>query len=151
MLNIAKLISSFIKNFIKIIFYRKNYMLMRINGNSMEPNFHESELYLVNKKIEHTTLRRFQVIILFCHIHSKYHIKRILGIPNDIIKLYKEHLFLNGKKIRKVSNPQKIKFIYELDNKCFFITSDNQLLFGKSCDSIKNGPINERDITGIII
>ncbi len=90
MLNISSLITTFLKNFINIIFLRKKYMIFKITENkshSMEPNFHEGDYHLIEKTLDFSKIKRFDVLVHFCDIHSMNHIKRVVGLPNEKIHL----------------------------------------------------------------
>ena len=154
MLNFQSLIIPFIKNFINILFFRKNYMIFKIseiNSHSMEPNFHEGQYLLVKKISNYKKINRFDVLVHFCNIHSINHIKRVIGLPNERINFKGKNLFINDKLLKTFSNPDLINFEVNIDKKSFFLLSDNHSLFGISCDSIKTGPLEKEDVIGIVI
>ncbi|MBK89790.1 MAG: signal peptidase I [Chloroflexi bacterium] len=154
MINLRSLIIPFVKNLLNILFFPKNYMIFKItemNSNSMEPNFHEGSYYLVKKISDFSSIKRFDVIIYFCKIHSLNHIKRVVGLPNETLNVYDNSIFVNTKKIDNISIPDSINIECKIRSIEYFLLSDNIFLLGKSCDSIKNGPIKKENIIGSII
>ena len=71
-------------------------------GSSMEPNFYTSERILVDKITKRfIEFKRGEVIIINSPTHKgKHFIKRIIGVPGDIIKIYncKVYVLRDGKK-----------------------------------------------------
>lgn len=154
MLNIASLITTFLKNFINIIFLRKKYMIFKITENkshSMEPNFHEGDYHLIEKTLDFNKIKRFDVLVHFCDIHSMNHIKRVVGLPNEKLHLTGNSFYINNKEIKNFTIPDYINIEMILDSDSFFLISDNFTLLGKSCDSIKNGPLKKDCIIGTVI
>ena len=153
MLNIASLITAFIKNFINIIIFRKKYMIFKIteiNSHSMEPNFHEGEYYLVKKILDFNTIKRFDVLVHYCDIHNINHIKRVIGLPSEKVTFKDKKFFINDKFIKNFTIPNPINLQVKTDNQSFFLLSDNFSIFGKSCDSVKNGPLKKDHIIGVV-
>lgn len=154
MLNFQSLIIPFIKNFINILFFRKKYMIFKISeihSNSMEPNFHEGNYYIVKKNSDTKKIKRFDVLVYFCKIHNLNHIKRVIGLPNEKLLFKGKEFFIDNKFIKTFSISDSIRLEFEIGNNSLFLLSDNLSLFGKSCDSIKNGPIEKENIIGFII
>lgn len=154
MINLRSLIIPFVKNLLNILFFPKNYMIFKItemNSNSMEPNFHEGSYYLVKKISDFSSIKRFDVLIYFCEIHSLNHIKRVMGLPSETVKFYDKSFCINTKKIKTLSIPGSKNIECQVGLTEYFLLSDNLSLFGNSCDSIKNGPIKKENIIGLII
>ncbi|MDO8513086.1 MAG: signal peptidase I [bacterium] len=72
-----------------------------IEGNSMEPDFHDRQLILINKLSYriHNPNRGDVIVFESPQNHSIYYIKRIIGIPGDEIQLKEGDVYLNGEKI----------------------------------------------------
>ena len=69
----------------------------QILGPSMEPNYNEGEVYLLNKiKYKLFDIKRFDVIVLKSK-KSKFMIKRIIGLPGEKIEYKDNNLYVNGK------------------------------------------------------
>jgi signal peptidase I len=57
-------------------------------GSSMEPNFHSGERILVEKVTKHfKPYERGDVVVLIPPGEEKHYIKRVVGIPGDIVKV----------------------------------------------------------------
>ena len=154
MTNFRSLIIPFIKNLLNILIFRKNYMIFKIseiNSNSMEPNFHEGSYYLLRKISDFSKIKRNDVVVYFCDIHSINHIKRAVALPNENLKIIDKHFFVNQEKIQNISIPFSVNFDCDIGENEYFMLSDNTSLFGKSCDSVKTGPIKKENILGSII
>ena len=49
----------------------------------MHPNFLEGETYILRKTKSINLFERFEPIILFCNIHKKLHLKRLLAFSTE--------------------------------------------------------------------
>ncbi len=73
-------------------------------GSSMEPNFHSEERILVDRisKVIEKDFKRGEVVVFKPEGSSKHLIKRIIGIPGDIFKVYdcKVYVSRDGEKFK---------------------------------------------------
>ncbi|MDG2101738.1 MAG: signal peptidase I [Dehalococcoidia bacterium] len=150
MLNLKKLMSTFVKNSLNIFFFNKKYMKIRISGESMHPNFLEGETYILKKTKSINFFNRFEPIIYFCKIHNKLHLKRLLAFSNEKLeirkgKLYIDNRFINYHKFGSVT------FNILVCENSFFTFSDNFMTRGKNCDSFSVGSLNNDVIVGRIL
>jgi len=87
----------------------------QVDGQSMEPNFHNNELLLTNKIIQligdsgigeklHYNYQRGDVVIFQLPGHQDY-IKRVIAIPGDTVKIENNHPVVNGKVIYEAYIP----------------------------------------------
>jgi len=104
-----------IKNFLKeiletiitslivlIVIYSTVAMPELVWGPSMEPNFETGERIIVDKlsKLFKTTFERGEIVVFKPQGSSKHLIKRIVGLPGDIFKIYDCKVYIsneNGK------------------------------------------------------
>ena len=128
-----------------------------INGASMEPNFHNGEFILTNK-IEYKLRnpKRGEVVIFKSPKNKEIdYIKRIIGLPGDTVKLYKNALYVNG---QKLDEPYLSPGIYIFGGSylaegyevtvapgLYFVAGDNR---PHSSDSREFGPIAKEDFIG---
>lgn len=73
----------------------------QVLGPSMEPNYNEGEIYLLNKfKYNIFEVKRFDVIVLKSK-KSKLMIKRIIGLPGDTVEYKNNKLYINDEEIKE--------------------------------------------------
>lgn len=124
-----------------------------IVGNSMENNYHDGNTVIVDKQIyKFVGINRGNVIITNkLDVLNKRIIKRVIGIPGDIIEIKDNELFVNNtevkeKYIKEKMNTSDIKI--ELDSDEYFVLGDNR---NDSLDSRVIGAIKGKDIYGVVI
>jgi signal peptidase I len=126
-----------------------------VSGASMEPTFHTNEYLIVDQlSYELTKPKRGEVIIFkYPLIPSRYFIKRVIGLPNETVKI-------NGLKV-EIKLPNSDEFFtleepyveYEKDSFVevilaedeYFVMGDNRMA---SLDSRSWGPLKESFIVG---
>lgn len=72
-----------------------------IDGHSMEPNFHNTELILVDKwsYLFRPPARGDVIVFIAPPQPSQDYIKRIIGLPGDVITIQGTTVFVNGKQL----------------------------------------------------
>ncbi len=150
MLNLKKLMSTFVKNSLYIIFFNKKFIKIRISGDSMHPNFVEGETYILKKTKSINSFNRFDPIIYFCKIHNKLHLKRLLAFSNEKLELRKGKLYIDNRFIDHHKFGY-ISFNILVCENSFFTFSDNFMTYGKNCDSFSVGTMNNDVIVGRIL
>jgi len=128
-----------------------------VKGASMEPNFHENEYLIVNELVYRLKEPTRGEIIIFKNPRNEkeYFIKRILGLPNETIKIYDhkiqiyntsyqdgiiiEEPYLSSDEITTGNE------IIELKENEYYVMGDNR---NKSLDSRNFGPIKRDSIIG---
>ncbi|MGO4541834.1 signal peptidase I [Paenibacillus sp. 2TAB19] len=73
-----------------------------VDGPSMEPNFETGERLIVNKILYSIREPKFGEVVVFDvpDQHRKF-IKRVIGVPGDVIRLEGDDLYINDKKIEE--------------------------------------------------
>jgi len=86
-----------VSSIVLLILYATVAMPEMVWGSSMEPNFETGERILVDRisKLFDPTFRRGEIIVLKPNGSSKHLIKRIVGIPGDIIKIYNCNVYIS--------------------------------------------------------
>ena len=115
----------------------------------MHPNFLEGETYILRKTKSINLFERFEPIILFCNIHKKLHLKRLLAFSTEKLelrngKIYINNIYINSHKLGTLS------YDISIPENCFFTFSDNISTIGNNCDSFIVGPIDNEQIIGKI-
>ncbi len=129
-----------------------------VKGNSMLPNFLDTEHLLTNKIVFYFRQpQRGEVIIFKAPDNPKYdYIKRIVGLPGDSVEIRNGRYYVNNKEINEsaylpadtVTNSgnylhEEQKIIISQD--AYFVSGDNR---GNSSDSRDFGPIPKKSIIG---
>ena len=75
----------------------------RVYGQSMEPSLHSNQRLIVEKVSYHLhPPKRGDVIVLKLHDeHSELLIKRIIGLPGEIVEIKNGSVFVNGQPLRE--------------------------------------------------
>lgn len=136
----------FIKNFV--------FSLEVVQGVSMYPSFQKGAYHLVNKFIYNfTEPQRKDVVIIKEHIWLKKGelIKRIIGIPGDIIEIKGGDIHLNGQLlyepyVKGKTFPNVSPF--KVKENMYFVLGDNR---GISYDSRHFGFIKKNEIRGKLV
>ena len=76
----------------------KKFKIIEVEGSSMHPRI-QNGWYLLFREINQRVLKRGD-IILYKH-DSKWLIKRILGLPEELIEIQDEKLYINGESINE--------------------------------------------------
>ncbi len=125
-----------------------------VSGSSMEPTFNTGE-YLVVDQLSYrfNDPQRGDVIVFrYPEIPSKFFIKRIIGLPNESIKIEGDEIFIENDShdFKKITEPYieytKNDFMeVTLDSDEYFVMGDNRLA---SLDSRSWGPLEKKYIMG---
>jgi signal peptidase I len=69
----------------------------RIDGSSMEPNLHDGEYVIVNRVVYHLHApERGDIIVFRRDAGGKEYIKRVIGLPGDVVQVQAGHVMVNG-------------------------------------------------------
>jgi len=160
------IIKSIIRNLVEMIktiatvlvlaFVIKTFLVQTfiIDGSSMEPSFHQDEYLLVDKlSYRFNQPNRGDIVILIPpDDRNKDYIKRIIGLPGDLIKIDGHSISINNKKIdekyirESLANSQVNYYLEKkLTDDEYFVMGDNR---DNSKDSRSFGAIHKSDIVG---
>ena len=117
--------------------------IIKIDGKSMKPNIDEGQ-YIMTRKIRNNQIQRGDIVLF--NYQNKMMIKRVIGLPSEIIELRDNSLIINGNKEEETYLEQrktKIACMWELLDNQVVLLGDNSL---DSLDSIKFGPVNINQI-----
>lgn len=95
-----------------------NFDFYKVKGNSMYPTVQDQEYILVNRAA--TTicpLYHGQIVVIKIPNDSNYYIKRIIGLPNETVKMVNDSVYIDGEK-------QEEPYVYkDLINKTEFLSN----------------------------
>jgi signal peptidase I len=129
-----------------------------INGQSMDPTFHNGEYILTNKVEYKIGNPKRGDIVIFKSPRNKDidYIKRVIGLPGETIKLSNSTYYINNQKIdesqylspdvRTFSGSflaENVEFV--IPEGKYFVSGDNRM---HSSDSREFGPIAKEDFIG---
>jgi signal peptidase I len=128
--------------FLVIRFAVQNYF---VEGVSMEPNLHNQERILIDKwtYLFHPPARGDVIIFLAPPEPSQDYVKRIVGIPGDVITINDTTVIVDGVTLqetyvdpRRQGNPYQFKQIYNLvvPANDYFVLGDNRAVSSDSRD-----------------
>ena len=126
-----------------------------ISGISMESTFHDAERAITWKIGDP---QRFDVVVFRVPEEKKYYIKRVIGVPGDVVEYRNDQLFVNGEEYREPyleenhaattgALTRNIKEQYVVPEGHYFVLGDNRQ---HSTDSRKIGFVPKDRITGIV-
>ncbi len=129
----------------------------KVDGSSMYPNFHDEE-YILTDKVSYRkgSPQRGDVVIFHAPppANSDY-IKRIIGLPGEIVMVKSGYVFINGRKLPEMYLPTAyltLEKSFLRDGVPYQIPAGYYMMFGDnrnySSDSREFGPISKNSIVG---
>ena len=140
-----------------ISFFLINYVVSayKIEGDSMKPLLRDQERILISKlAINRENLHRFDIVVLFKPDEpEKSLVKRIIGLPEEIIEIRAGNVYINDKPLKESlnsDNPEATKSPDDMKGLLipqgmFFVMGDNRRI---SLDSRLFGPVPQKYIFG---
>lgn len=118
---------------------------------SMEPTIKVKDRVLVRVVYDTSKLKRGDILTFYSKEEDSTLIKRLVGLPGDVIRLTDDKVSVNGEYLDNISLDIESEFhinkTYVVPEDCFFFLGDNR---NDSFDSRfwENSYINKEDITG---
>ncbi len=129
--------------------------IVTIEGNSMQRTFYEGDKILVKKFNIDTKDVKQDDIIYFEGDDNRFYVKRVIGLPGDIVEVINDKIFINGK--QKIEDYTRGDETQVYDQNKWFVGDDEFFVLGDnryrdlSKDSRLFGTININQIKGIYI
>jgi signal peptidase I len=125
-----------------------------IDGMSMEPSLHNQELILVDKwsYLFHAPARGDVIVFVAPPNPAQDYIKRVVGLPGDVITVQNTDVYVNGKKLTEAyvephhqGNPYPSFTNRVVPQGAYFVMGDNR---GGSSDSRDWGCVPQKNLIG---
>lgn len=134
----------------------KTYLVepTQVQGMSMEHTLHTGDRMFINKVVlKIRPLKRGEIIVMHYNPANEDYIKRVIGLPGDLVQLIDGNFYINGKKLKEDYifgdyTHANAGFEWRLKDGEYFVAGDNRNP-GMSKDSRVFGPVNIKDIKGI--
>lgn len=122
------------------------FTLIIVNGDSMYPTLEDNDIMILDKfSYYFSDIERFDIVVV--KDKEGYLIKRVIGLPGDIISYIDNELYVNDKKIEEdYSYGETSEFgSVKVKKGEYFLMGDNRVV---SLDSRKLGSFSKREILG---
>ena len=128
----------------------------KVDGNSMKPNFYDQE-YILTDKVSYKKgdPQRGDVIVFHAPTANSDYIKRIIGMPGEVIMVKNGYVYINNIQLPEVYLPPSYLTLeksflrdgvpYPIPAGYYMALGDNR---GSSSDSREFGPISRKAIVG---
>ena len=118
-----------------------------VEGASMDTTLEDGQLVFINKFVYNINeIERFDIVVLNNEADGDRIIKRIIGLPNEVIEYNNNQLYINGELIEQNYEVQNTEdFIVETKDNEYYVLGDNRTV---SKDSRMLGNFKEKDIIG---
>ena len=120
------------------------FSIYRIEGYSMQPTLNTNSRIIIIKKVNKKNLKRFDLVVCKDPLNKKeYIIKRIIGLPNEGIRIKKGRVFINN---QRIAEPYLLKNddnyfkdsnnfdLYSIKKDNYFLMGDNRSISKDSRD-----------------
>lgn len=120
-----------------------------VAGNSMEPTLHSRQITLSRSAdfLSGTPIRRGDIVLLQKTGETRILIKRVVGMPGDLLCITNGHLYLNGKLLQEdyLNEPMRTQksISCRLGEGQYYVLGDNRNI---SRDSRIFGPVTRKEI-----
>ncbi len=147
---LRELIETLVLTLVIFLLIRFAVQNFRIEGYSMEPNFHDGQFLFVNK-IEymlHPPERGDVIVFVPPNNSSKDFIKRVIGLPGDRIEIVNGRVFINGEELIETYPLNAGSYsmgAVTVPPDEYFVLGDNR---NYSSDSHSWGPVSVKKIIG---
>lgn len=99
-----------------------------VDGGSMDNTLENGQLVLINKFIyRFDDINRFDIVVINNDADSDKIIKRVIGLPNEIIEYRDNVLYINGKRVEtEIGFIDTEDFIAKTGENEYFVLGDNR-------------------------
>lgn len=126
-----------------------NFGIVKVDGISMQNTLTDGKYYVYTNK-DLSRLKRFDIVLVESENLQKMIIKRVVGFPNEEVKMKQGKLYINNEEVI-----QDFNYIQEIDNFEITLGADEYFVMGdnrpNSIDSRYIGPINSSEIKHVLV
>ena len=127
-----------------IFAFKLSFVKVVVNGTSMNPTIDNGTVGYMVKVNKNTKIERFDVVASkYLDEEGSYIIKRVLGLPNEEVKLVDNTLYVNGNEI-----PQEFSFIprnLNFSETSWTLQEDEYLLVGDNRAATINPVVEKKE------
>lgn len=132
------------------------YTSVVVQGKSMLPTLRDGDHYLLNRWLYHyNEPQRGDLIVLRDPGHSDFAVKRIVGLPGEIVHVKGGRVYVNERVLpepyllpgENTFPPKTLEQLVKLGKDEYFVLGDNRTI---SEDSRYYGPISRENIAGLL-
>ncbi len=120
---------------------------IKVNGDSMNETLMNNDIMLLDKiSYRFTDIKRFDIVVI--KKDKEYIIKRIIGLPGDVVEYKDNKLYINGKEVEEDFKHDRNTNDYKeekIKDGYYFVVGDNRDI---SLDSRIIGLIKREEILG---
>ena len=135
-----------------VLFMAINFLTarIRVDGSSMEPNFHDGDYVIVNRMAYRLgDIQRGDVIVFPYPLEPEDdYIKRVIGLPGDRVAIYGGAVYVNGQPLIEpyiAEQPRSDLAEFIVPESYVYVMGDNR---NESSDSRSWGPLKIDEIIG---
>lgn len=146
-----------------VIYLLTNFIAkpIRVEGSSMYPTLKDGELGITNVfGVKFQSVDRYDVAIIYNEERKEHWVKRVIGLPNDVVEAKDDILYINGEAVDQ--SFLDASYVNEMKQNCncnftsdfgpitlgddeYWLMGDNRV---RSEDSRVHGPFKEEELVG---
>ena len=118
---------------------------IRVNGSSMDDTLNNGDIMILNIiNYRFNDIKRFDIVVV--DEGNEYIIKRVIGLPGEVVSYKDNQLYINGKKIKENYGSEITDdFTYKVNKGTYFVLGDNRT---NSMDSRVFGSFPKNKVLG---
>lgn len=131
---------------ILILLFKKYVMSpIKVNGESMMTTLKDGDIMILNSiEYRFSDIKRFDIVVV--DEGRELIIKRVIGLPGEVIEYKDNVLYVNGKKVKDTYGSQVTSdFTYKVEKNHYYVLGDNRT---NSMDSRIFGSFSRKQILG---